>query len=149
MKISMSASPKVRIEMLPLIDIVFLLLVVFIYTMLSMAVHRGLPVDLPGSKTAANEQDLTLAVTVKAPRESSAEGLAEGLIYVDEVRVNIDQLAGLLAERAAEMRNAGDREPGVLLFADRTIDYQQLFSVLDRINQAGLTRISLQADVER
>ena len=145
MKISMSASPKVRIEMLPLIDIVFLLLVVFIYTMLSMAVHRGLPVDLPASKSAANEQDLTLAVTVKA----SGEGSAAGLIYVDEARVNIDQLAGVLAERAAEMRSAGDREPGVLLFADRTIDYQQLFSVLDRINQAGLTRISLQADVER
>ena len=38
---------KPRIEMLPLIDIVFLLLIFFIYAMLSMAVHRSLPVSLP------------------------------------------------------------------------------------------------------
>ena len=33
--------------MLPLIDMVFLVLVFFIYAMLSMAVHRGMPVLLP------------------------------------------------------------------------------------------------------
>ena len=47
MKISHFHTRPPRVEMLPLIDIVFLLLVVFIYTMLSMAVHRGLPVNLP------------------------------------------------------------------------------------------------------
>ena len=46
MKIQLPAIKKARIEMLPLIDIVFLLLVFFIYAMLSMAVHRGLPVEL-------------------------------------------------------------------------------------------------------
>jgi biopolymer transport protein ExbD len=34
-----------------------------------------------------------------------------------------------------------------LLFADRTIAYQNLFEVLDRIRQAGLNRISLQAEL--
>ena len=52
MKIHLPATKKARIEMLPLIDIVFLLLVFFIYAMLSMAVHRGLPVELPLSTTA-------------------------------------------------------------------------------------------------
>ncbi len=49
MKLNLDTQRKVRIEMLPLIDIVFLLLVFFIYAMLSMAVHRGLPVVLPTS----------------------------------------------------------------------------------------------------
>ena len=49
MKVNLRVAKKARIEMLPLIDIVFLLLVFFIYTMLSMAVHRGLPVVLPNS----------------------------------------------------------------------------------------------------
>ena len=35
---------KARVEMLPLIDVVFLLLVFFIYAMLSMVLHRGLRV---------------------------------------------------------------------------------------------------------
>jgi biopolymer transport protein ExbD len=60
----------------------------------------------------------------------------------------MDNLGVVLAERAKAMHNQGTPEPGVLLFADRTIDYQKLFEVLDRINRAGLTRISLQADVD-
>ena len=52
MKIQRPTSPQARIEILPLIDIVFLLLVFFIYAMLSMAVHRGMPVQLPSSSTA-------------------------------------------------------------------------------------------------
>ena len=144
MKISMSQQRRVRIEMLPLIDIVFLLLVVFIYTMLSMAVHRGLPVDLPVSATATNDQELILSVTVRAAADDSSTDL----VYVDEELVGLDDLSEVLADRASMMRRQGNPEPGVLLFADRTTDYQQLFVVLDRINQAGLTRISLQADVD-
>ena len=41
---------KARIEMLPLMDVMFLILVFFIYSVFSMAVHRGLKVDLPAAK---------------------------------------------------------------------------------------------------
>ena len=66
MKVDMQTSKKVRIEMLPLIDIVFLVLVFFIYAMLSMAVHRGLPVVLPISTTSKIDKKLVLSVTIKA-----------------------------------------------------------------------------------
>ena len=144
MKIALAQRFRVRIEMLPLIDIVFLLLVVFIYAMLSMAVHRGLPVDLPVSAIATTDQELILSVTVRAAGDDSSTDR----VYVDEEPVSLDDLSKVLADRAKTMRQQGDPEPGVLLFADRSIDYQQLFVVLDRINQAGLTRISLQADVD-
>ncbi len=134
---------KTRIEMLPLIDIVFLLLVVFIYAMLSMAVHRGLPVDLPASSAAVLEKELVLSVTIQA------QGKSAGLIFVDERQVGLEKLTGILQEKVSEMRTNGAAEPGVLLFADRSVDYQQLFAVLDRIHQAGLTKISLQADVDQ
>ena len=52
MKVNIKKGKRPRIEILPLIDIVFLLLVFFIYAMLSMAVHRGLHVMLPSSSTA-------------------------------------------------------------------------------------------------
>ncbi|MDD4102156.1 MAG: biopolymer transporter ExbD [Kiritimatiellae bacterium] len=41
---------KARIEMLPLMDVMFLILVFFIYSVFSMSVHRGLKVDLPAVK---------------------------------------------------------------------------------------------------
>ncbi|MCA1809797.1 MAG: ExbD/TolR family protein, partial [Kiritimatiellia bacterium] len=54
---------KARVEMLPLIDVVFLLLVFFIYAMLSMVLHRGIKVALPEVGQAdVNRRDY-LAVT--------------------------------------------------------------------------------------
>ncbi len=133
MKVQLSAPKKARIEMLPLIDIVFLLLVFFIYAMLSMAVHRGLPVELPISATAQIDKKLVLSVTVKADQT----------IYVNKERVELADLTRVLRGKAGETR-----EPGVLIFADRALPYQMIYNVLDKIRQAGLSRISLQADDE-
>lgn len=145
MKLELGQRKRPRIEMLPLIDIVFLLLVFFIYAMLSMAVHRGLPVDLPVSTTAAVEKELILSITVKAPDKESESGA----IFVDDQAVALEDLTRVLVDKASAMRKKGNSEPGVLLFADRSINYQKLFAVLDRINQAGLSKISLQADVDQ
>lgn len=133
MKIDLPALKKARIEMLPLIDIVFLLLVFFIYAMLSMAVHRGLPVELPLSTTAEIDKKLILSVTVKA----------DEAVYVNKERVALADLTGVLQSKSGDVR-----EPGVLVFADRTLPYQMIYNVLDKIRLAGLSRISLQADFE-
>ena len=119
--------------MLPLIDIVFLLLVFFIYAMLSMAVHRGLPVSLPQSSSADIDKKLILSVSVKA----------DGSIYIDREPVTIEDLRIRLQNRLQL-----GHEPGVLLFADRDLPYQKLFKVLDQVKLAGISRISLQAEVE-
>ena len=133
MKVDIPAAKKSRIEMLPLIDVVFLLLVVFIYTMLSMAVHRGLNVNLPESEASVIEKQLILSVTIDE----------NGLIYIDEQKVDLEELTETLKAMTVDRKN-----PGVLLFADKNIPYQDLFKVLDRIRLAGLNRISLQAEAE-
>jgi biopolymer transport protein ExbD len=133
MKVNLNTERKVRIEMLPLIDIVFLLLVFFIYAMLSMAVHRGLPVILPFSTTVKIDKNLVLSVTVKS----------SGTIYVDKEKVSLESLAEVLKKKAQT-----GRKPGVLLFADRSLPYQELFRVLDQIRMGGINRISLQAEVD-
>jgi biopolymer transport protein ExbD len=134
MKVYLPAKKNVRIEMLPLIDIVFLLLVFFIYAMLSMAVHRGLTVVLPTSETARVDRQEILTITVKG----------DGSVYIDKQFTDLEHLSSALKTRVAQ-----EKDTGVLLFADRKLPYQQLFMVLDRIRQAGLTRISLQAQVEQ
>jgi biopolymer transport protein ExbD len=96
-----------------------------------MAVHRGLPVALPASAAAEVEKNLVLAVTVES----------EGTIYLDRVPVTLAELT-----QALKAKIEGEADPGVLLFADRDVSYQELFRVLDRIRLAGLERISLQAE---
>jgi biopolymer transport protein ExbD len=133
MKIPRGSVRRARIEMLPLIDIVFLLLVFFIYAMLSMAVHKGLPVVLPSSKTAGIDKRLLVSVTVKA----------DGRVFVDGLPVGLEALSEYLQGLARE----GD-ENGALLFADRNLTYQELFHVLDQLKSGGFTNISLQAEAD-
>jgi len=131
MKLFVETKRKIRIEMIPLIDIMFLLLVFFIYAMLSMAVHRGLPINLPISSSAEIDKKLVLSITVKA----------DGSVYLDKSPVILSNLTRRLEIEAEE-----HKEPGVLLFADQTLPYQKLFQVLDKIKMAGLEKISLQAE---
>jgi len=134
MKLNLYKAKNPRIEMLPLIDVVFLLLVFFIYAMLSMAVHRGLPLVLPDSSTAKIDKKLVLSVSIKS----------NGIIYIDKKEVALEDLAETLQVRALH-----ETDPGVLLFADRSISYQKLFKVLDQIQTAGIHRVSLQAESEK
>lgn len=128
---------KARVEMLPLIDIVFLLLVFFIYAMLSMAVHRGLPVELPDSKVAMTGTGDLHAVTIKG----------NGTLFLDQEEIRLDELTERLQAISVDsgLTAAADK-PGLLLYADRRLAYEELYQVLDRIQLAGITNISLQAD---
>jgi biopolymer transport protein ExbD len=134
MRVHIGTPRKSRIEMLPLIDIVFLLLIFFIFAMLSMAVHRGLRVDLPLSTTAEIDKQLLVSITVKS----------DGSVYLDKVPVDLDDLKAALQAKSRQ-----EKVSGVLLFADRNLSYQALFQVLDRIRSAGLSRISLQAEMDK
>ena len=124
---------KPRIEMLPLIDIVFLLLIFFIYAMLSMAVHRSLPVSLPVSSTAAVNTELNLTVTVRQ----------NGEIYLDKRKVTLEQMQNILLEKS---RMADDtKSVQIDLFADKALSYQELYKILDVIKNTGISNVSLQA----
>ena len=127
-----------RIEMVPLIDIVFLLLVFFIYAMLSMAVHRGMKVELPESANSVSSEEVPLSVSVQIINGTS-------MIYLNQEHVSLDDLENQLKIESADMKQ--DKE--VLLFADKSVSYQQLYKVLDQISGAGITAISLQAEQKR
>lgn len=131
MKVDLGTTRKARIDMLPLIDIVFLLMVFFIYAMLSMAVHHALPVALPVSSTAPLDKQVTLSVTVDR----------HGSVFLDEMPVATEKLAEHLRAKTQT-----EKEPAVLLFADNHITYQTLYTVIDQIKMAGIDRLSLECE---
>jgi biopolymer transport protein ExbD len=132
MKVRLQAKRKSRIEMIPLIDLMFLILVSFVYGVFFMSVHRGVPVSLPLSSTAKIEKQLTLTLSIRA----------DGTLFLDKETITLENLGETLKVKAAE-----NRETGVLLFADKNLPYQKLYTVLDLIRTAGLSQVSLQAEV--
>jgi len=134
MKINLEEQKRARIEILPLIDIVFLLLVFFIYAMLSMAVHRGIPVNLPTAASASIEKEMFLSVTIKE----------NGRILLDKAPVYLQELAYHIKIKAQE-----NEITGILVFADKKVSCQSLIKVLDQIRISGINKISLQTNAER
>lgn len=120
-----------RVEILPLIDIVFLLLVFFIYAMLSMTVHRGVDVDLPAAATVEVQRETPLCLTIRS----------DGTLFIDKTPVGWPQLADALAARRA--RRGDD---ALLIGADRNVAYAKVFEALDQARAAGFESISLMAD---
>lgn len=123
--------------MLPLMDVVFLLLVFFIYSMMAMAVHRGMRLTLPVSGAAEREAVSVLALTVKA----------DGALFVDKEPVRLDTLTEVLRQK----QEKAPEEDAVTLhvFAEASLSYQALYRVLDAVRAAGVRKISLQARRER
>jgi len=136
MKLRRRKSKAPRIEMMPIIDIVFLLLVFFIYAMLSMAVHRGLNLDLPESSTATKSAEKnTRSIFVR---------LLKG-----NIQILLDEEVVLLRELGKRLSlSETTKKPEILLFAEDSVSYQQLYRILDALKQAGCTTISLQASTE-
>ncbi len=121
---------RARIELLPMIDVVFLLLVFFIYAMLSMVTHRGLRVELPTSATAQVDQRRFLSITITAGNR----------ILLEEAEVRLDDLAGRV--RALKRR---EQHLAVFIRGDARSDLGVALEVLDRLRAAGIYEVSFEA----
>jgi biopolymer transport protein ExbD len=127
-KIPRAAAKPARIEIVPLIDLMFLLMVSFVYAATTMTVHRALPVDLPGAASAVLEREEHLAVTVDRA----------GSIFLEGRAVSAEELAAAVRARVAEQP-----EIRISLDADRAAAYGEAVRVLDVLRRAGAERVRL------
>ncbi len=116
-----------RVEMLPLIDVLFLLLAVFVYSMLAMVRAHVVPVDLPQLVTGEN-RDLSVVLTISVEED--------GAIAVGGEAVELDGLEERLRER-----RAGEPELSVVINADREARHGVVTEVFDRVRAAGQERV--------
>lgn len=114
--------------MLPLIDVVFLLLVFFIYAMVSMVVHHGLKVDLPSAGSVSLEQEDYIAITIDADNH----------LFLNDEPVGADGLA-------ARVKALG--KP-VFINGDRKADLGLAIELLDDLKQAGIEEVSFSCTKE-
>jgi biopolymer transport protein ExbD len=133
MRIRRELSRRPRIEMIPLIDVVFLLLVFFIYSMLSMTVHRGLPVNLPTASTSTVDRETFITITLQR----------DGRLFLEDREVDTRTLPSLLIEERKK-----DAEVQVYLRADREVSYQRAVEVMDLVRSAGIHKLALETQWE-
>ena len=120
---------KARIEMLPLIDVVFLLLVFFIYAMLSMVVHHGLRVELPNASTTEVDRNEYVSITIAK----------DNSIFVRKERVELSELTEKVMEYV-------DKKTDISVFinGDSRADLGVAIKILDLLKSAGVKEVSFE-----
>jgi biopolymer transport protein ExbD len=126
-------SALTEINVTPLIDLAFALLIIFMITtpLLEQTIEVNLPVESVNSQAADREDFQSIAID------------QAGVYYWGEEQVSQQELADRLDVMAM------DPAPPVLsIRADSNLPYQRVITVIDMIKQRKLSKISLDTKVE-
>jgi biopolymer transport protein TolR len=118
--------PLAEINVVPLVDVVLVLLIIFMITAPLML--RGIDIDLPKSSVNTIKPEDRVVVTVARDRA----------VYLDKERVARVMLDGRLSKLARE-------KPDVTLYlrADRDVPYGAVVEVMDAVKRAGIDRLGM------
>jgi len=123
---------RARIEIIPLIDIMFFLLATFVMVSLSMVKNQGIPVNLPGVATAAAQsRENSTVISIQA----------DGALFFNKEPVTPAQLAGQLQALVS-----ANSSPVVFINGDKRAEFGAAIEVLDQLRKLGITRISIQTE---
>ncbi len=128
MKIRRRESKKARIEIIPMIDVIFFLLVFFMVSSLAMTKINSMPVALPktSSSPEAIKQDIIL--TIRADKS----------IFLNKNAVSLDNLGTQLAY---EMHDRP--QDTVVVNSDEAVPYGLVVQVMDKARQVGVRKFAL------
>lgn len=128
MKLPASAKKKARIEIIPMIDTMFFLLVFFMIATLSMTIQHGMPVNLPTAESA----------TDKVPEQVSLTLTHEGALYYNKDLIELSELE----LRLVNLRKT-DPEPSLVINADEQVPHGRVIKVMDIIRLAGIPNMAI------
>ena len=136
MKIHQAPLPKARIEMIPLIDSFFLILVYFIYSFLTMSVHRGVPLTLPFAKTAVEQKSEHYGISITK----------EGDIYFNRQLISIEDLDRQMQVLLRTQPRAEDIQ--IYIYGDKDAKHGLVMSILDLLRERGIKKVNIETQVE-
>ena len=123
-------SIKARIEIIPLIDVIFFLLATFVLFTLSLNRYESIPITLPQPPpdiTTVPQDPVTLQVS------------SSGIYYWNQERVSMIEVEQRIANYAAN-----DPAPKVMLTSDDQANYGDTIRLLDTVRAAGIEQVSIE-----
>ncbi len=127
-----SSRPKkhARIEIIPLIDIMFFLLATFVMVSLSMVKNRGITVVVPQAASGTPEDR----------KDHVSISLSEtGQLYLDKQELSQEQLVGALRKRKEQ-----NTELKVFINGDQNARLGLAIAVLDETRKLGISKVAFE-----
>ncbi|MCY2926031.1 MAG: biopolymer transporter ExbD [Planctomycetota bacterium] len=127
---------RARIEIIPLIDIIFFLLATFIMVSLSMTKNQGVQVALPAAGSAASlgpQEEMEKAVTLSINEK--------GDVFFNKEKITIAQLPLRL-----QAFKATAKDPKVIVNSDGAANFKNVVAVLDEVRKIGITKVGINTE---
>jgi biopolymer transport protein ExbD len=124
------SNKKARIEIIPLIDIMFFLLATFVMVSLSMIKNQGIPVRLPAAVTGQSEERKD-AATISVS--------ATGQLYYDKQEVSLEQVRERLSQQKAAVADLK-----VFINGDEDARLGLAIEVLDVARTLGIGKVAFE-----
>jgi len=121
--------PLADINLTSLIDVIFFILIIFL--LVAPIVEYGINVNLPAASPSKVAEPESLTVNVKRGEDGPR-------VYLDSERVTMEELTERLKAVAA-----GKPDTALILRADKELDYDSVIQVIDRITDAGITKLGM------
>ena len=130
-KIKLRPRKKARIEIIPLIDVIFFLLATFVLFTLSLNRIQSVPIDLPFSGTPPPGSPPPEIVTIQVS--------ADGALYWNTQAIEMDELP----IRIATLKST-TADPKVMLASDDKARFGSTILVLDELRKADIRKFSVE-----
>ena len=127
--------PTARVDLIPMIDVVFQLVVFFMITS-TFIQAPGISIQLPEARTAEPVVMTKLIVTISSNQE----------IYLNDQRYTLE---GLHKALSLLEREGKDAVKVVVIEADRTVSYELMVEVLDALRLNGFKGVNLRMREDR
>ncbi len=129
-----SAAPMAEINIVPLVDVVLVLLIIFMATT-AFVKEAGLDMKLPAAKTSEvqpeNDKDITVALT------------RDNKIFLDGQPSDETKVRATMLARAQK-----NPETRVIVKGDENIEYKRVMAIIDLAKQAGLPKVALATQLQ-
>ncbi|MBN2706686.1 MAG: biopolymer transporter ExbD [Deltaproteobacteria bacterium] len=129
MRFQTRSRDDVQLDMTPLVDVVFLLLIFFMLST-SLSLNPGIKIDLPKSSAEqVKKKKTTLRVAVEAG----------GLIYLEGKKLSLEELR----QKFAQVGNDAGDEALVIIEADKKVYHGLVVKVMDAAKSSGLNKLAI------
>ena len=130
------STKRARIEIIPLIDIIFFLLATFVMVSLSMTKNQGVQVALPSAATAStlmDQQQQSKAVTLGVN--------GKGEVFFNKEKITLQQLPFRL-----QTFKSTEKDPKIIINGDASADFKIVVAVLDEVRKMGIAKVGISTD---
>lgn len=134
-KIKIPARKKARIEIIPLIDVIFFLLATFVLFTLSLNRIQSVPVDLPVATPNPKPPEKDESVTIQVSADNS--------LFWNRDPMEMSELPSRITAYKSQMDAQGS-EARVLISGDDKARFGATVEVLDEIRKAGIEKFSVE-----